>query len=77
MMELLSQFADLIKNNPTAVPFLVILVMWWFERTERKDLSKINFDLQGKLLKALNDTNSSISQGNTLLQTLITVWSGK
>lgn len=59
-----------LKDRPELFIMVFPTVMWWLERQERKDQTKINLDLQGKMLEALGEVKDAVAQGNLLLQIL-------
>lgn len=67
---MLTYLVNVIKDNPTLFVVIFPTIMWWLERTERKDQTKINLDLQGKMLEALGEVKDAVAQGNLLLQIL-------
>ena len=70
-MDVISFITKLVVEHPTVAPLIIVTFFWWRENGERKELQKINFELQGKLLDALHDAKTIMSQGNALLQFLM------
>lgn len=69
-MDVISFITKLVVEHPTVAPLIIVTFFWWRENAERRDLQKVNFELQGKLLNALHDAKTIMSQGNALLQFL-------
>lgn len=61
---------DYLAKRPELAYAAVMTIMWWLERTERKDQTKVNLDLQAKMLEALGEVKDAVAQGNLLLQIL-------
>lgn len=61
---------DWLSRRPELAYAAAMTVLWWLERTERKDQTKINLDLQKLMLDALSEVKDAVSQGNLLLQIL-------
>lgn len=73
MMEVVGPLVTLfsyLRDKPELLATALALTAWWLERTERKEQTKINLDLQGKMLEALGEVKDAVAQGNLLLQIL-------
>lgn len=66
----LGMFVRWIIDKPELFIMLFPTTMWWLERTERISQTKINLDLQGKMLEALGEVKDAVAQSNLLLQIL-------
>lgn len=70
VLSLLNTFYGMLKDRPDLVVTVLLLLLWYLERGERKAMTLKNLELVAKMHDQNNDTNDLLGQIRFLLEVL-------